>query len=244
MKMNKQLLSILSTAVFVIALAGCGTTEGKNDNDEKNSGAENENSGIVEGSVVPSLAEKTEGSHQYVFSIKNDKTEDITLTMNSSQYFDYQLSDDAGTVQYTFSADKLFTQMLEEKVLKPGEVLEMPFDLTEGLNNLPAGTYQLDVWSTANEMKGLKVSKDHVVWEGAENASADGKLLVEEASVTFVGLQDLNSIEVTNEQNEPEAMRLSEVAKPFFTELEKGAKITVFYVVQDGQKVIQDATRE
>lgn len=242
--MNKQLLSILSTAVFIIALAGCGTTVDNNENDEKNSGSGDENSGIVEGSIVPSLAEEGEGSYQYVFSIKNDKTEDITLTMNSSQYFDYQLLDEEGTVQYTYSADKSFTQMLEEKVLKPGEVLEMPFDLTEGLNNLPAGTYQLDVWSTANEMKGFKVSKDHVMWAGAEKAPSEGKLLVEEASVTFVGLQDLNSIEVTNEQNEAEAMRLSEVVKPFFTELEKGAKIKVFYVVQDGQKVIQDATRD
>ncbi|WP_075618766.1 BsuPI-related putative proteinase inhibitor [Paenisporosarcina indica] len=243
MKM-KKLLSVLSTAIFVLALAGCGTTVDNSGNEDKNSGTGNESTGIVEGSVVPSLAEKAEGSHQYVFAIKNDKTEDITLTMNSSQYFDYQLLDDAGTVQYTYSADKQFTQMLEEKVLKPGEILEMPFDLTEGLNNLPAGTYQLDVWSTANEMKDVKVSKDHIVWEGAKNAPVDGKLFVEEASVTYVGRQDLNSIEVINDQNETEAMRLTEVAKPFFTELEKGAKITVFYVEQDGQKVIQDATRE
>lgn len=241
--MTRKLLSVLSTAVFVLALSGCGTSGDTNENEDKKSGVGNEDSGIVEGAVVTSLSEKVEGTHQYVFAIKNNKSENVTLTMNSSQYFDYQLLDTAGTVQYTYSADKLFTQMLEEKVLKPGEILEMPFDLTEGLNNLAAGTYKLEVWSTANEMKDQRVSKE-VAWEGAETGSTDGKLLVEEASVTYLGRQDMNSIEVTNEQNETEAMRLSEVAQPFFTELEEGTKITVFYVVKDGQKVIQDATRE
>ena len=49
---------------------------------------------------------------------------------------------------------------------------------------------------------------------------------------------------MTNEQNEPEAMRLADVAKPFFDELAEGTKIIVSYVIIDGQKVIQSAISE
>ncbi|MGB2991824.1 MAG: BsuPI-related putative proteinase inhibitor, partial [Paenisporosarcina sp.] len=171
--------------------------------------------------------------------------EDVTLTMNSSMFFDYQLINSDGTVVYQDSKNKMYTQMLQEKTLKPGEVLEMKIDATEGLAKLPAGTYTLEVWSTANEAEDWKASTD-VTWDGAatNEDSTNGKLKVEEANVTYVGRQDLNSIEVTNEQNEPEAMRLSDVAKPFFDELAEGTKITVSYVIIDGQKVIQSATSE
>ncbi|HSO58195.1 MAG TPA: BsuPI-related putative proteinase inhibitor [Paenisporosarcina sp.] len=240
----KKMMKVLSTAVIAIALAGCGTTASTNEDEESNTGSGNENSGIVAGSIVPSLTEEVkDGNHQYVFQLKNDKAEDVTLTMNSSMFFDYHLIDSTGTVVYKDSDNKMYTQMLQEKTLKPGEVLEMKFDATEGLAKLPAGTYTLEAWSTANEAEDWKASTE-VTWDGVATNSTNGKLKVEEATVTYVGRQDLNSIEVTNEQNEPEAMRLSDVAKPFFDELVEGTKITVSYVIIDGQKVIQSAIRE
>lgn len=241
----KNVLKVFSTAVIIIALAGCGTTADTSEPDEENTGSGNESSGIVEGSVVPSLTEEsTDGAHQYVFQLKNDKETDVKLSMNSSQFFDYQLIDSSNTVVYKDSDNKMYTQMLQEKILKPGEVLEMKFDATEGLAKLPTGKYTLEVWSTANEAEDWKASTE-ITWDGSEDAaSTGGKLKVEESSVTYVGRQDLNSIEVKNEKNEPEAMRLSEVAKPFFDELEDGAKIKVFYVMMDGQKVIQNAEKE
>ena len=244
LQMNKM-LKILSTTVIAIALAGCGTAADTTEDENTNTGSENEDNGIVAGSIVPALTKDVNGNHQYVFQLKNDKAEDVTLTMNSSMFFDYQLIDSDGTVVYQDSKNKMYTQMLQEKTLKPGEILEMEIDATEGLSKLPAGTYTLNAWSTANEAEDWKASTE-VTWDGAEKdpESTDGKLKVEEATVTYVGRQDVNSIEVTNEQNEPEAMRLSEVAKPFFDELEEGTKITVSYVIIDGQKVIQFATNE
>lgn len=244
LQMNKM-LKILSTTVIAIALAGCGTAADTTEDENTNTGSENEDNGIVAGSIVPALTKDVNGNHQYVFQLKNDKAEDVTLTMNSSMFFDYQLIDSEGTVVYQDSKNKMYTQMLQEKTLKPGEILEMEIDATEGLSTLPAGTYTLEAWSTANEAEDWKASTE-VTWDGAEKdpESTDGKLKVEEATVTYVGRQDVNSIEVTNEQNEPEAMRLSEVAKPFFDELEEGTKITVSYVIIDGQKVIQFATNE
>ena len=240
-----KMLKILSTTVIAIALAGCGTATDTTEDENTNTGSENEDNGIVAGSIVPALTKDVNGNHQYVFQLKNDKAEDVTLTMNSSMFFDYQLIDSEGTVVYQDSKNKMYTQMLQEKTLKPGEILEMEIDATEGLSTLPAGTYTLEAWSTANEAEDWKASTE-VTWDGAEKdpESTDGKLKVEEATVTYVGRQDVNSIEVTNEQNEPEAMRLSEVAKPFFDELEEGTKITVSYVIIDGQKVIQFATNE
>ncbi len=242
----KKIVKVLSTAVIAIALAGCGTAANTTENEDANTGSENENNGIVAGSIVPALTEEVNGNHQYVFQLKNDKTEDVTLTMNSSMFFDYQLIDSEGTVVYQDSKNKMYTQMLQEKTLKPGEILEMEIDATEGLSKLPAGTYTLNAWSTANEAEDWKASTK-VIWDGPvkdDSSSTNGKLKVEEATVTYVGLQDLNSIEVTNEQNEPEAMRLSEVVKPDFEDLKEGTKITISYVIIDGQKVIQSVTSE
>ncbi|EPD51476.1 hypothetical protein HMPREF1210_02074 [Paenisporosarcina sp. HGH0030] len=240
----KNMLKVTSTAIILIALGGCGTSANSSESEEGNTGSGSKNNEIVAGSVVPSLSEEsTDGAHQFTFQLRNDKEEDVKLSMNSSQLFDYQLIDSSDKVVYKDSENKMYAQMLQEKILKPGEILEMQFDATEGLSKLPAGKYTLEVWSTANEAEDWKASTE-VSWNGTGSSSAGDKLKVEETSVTYVGLQDVNSIEVKNEQNEAEAMRLSETAKPFFAELEEGAKIKVFYVIIDGQKVIQSAEKE
>ncbi len=238
----RNVLKAVSTAVLVITLVGCGTTvnTSKDDTDKNNSGSGNENSGIVAGSVVPSLTpEGPKENHHYIFELKNDTTEDITLTMTSSQEYEYHLINDKGVAVYTYSADKIFAQMIQEKILKPGETVELEIDASEGLSKLPAGTYTLEVNATANE--GEYKASAEIDYDGHAMAAEGEKLNVQEANVTFEGLQDSNSIEVINEQNVPEAMRLTEASKPFFNDLERGTKITVFYVEIDGQKVIQDA---
>ncbi|QBP42432.1 BsuPI-related putative proteinase inhibitor [Paenisporosarcina antarctica] len=243
--MKRKWIFILFLTLIAILLAGCGTT--KNDTQEDVNGSDNDNGNeIVAGSIVPNISEgMPENKYHYVFSLKNNTTDVVTLNMNSSQYYDFHLKDNKGTVVYTYSDDKMFTQALEQKIIKPGDSLLMDLDLTEGLSTLEPGTYTVEAWSTANEAEDWMASTE-VTWDGAKNedSSAEEKLVVEEARVTYVGLQDLNSIEVTNEQNETVAMRLSETAKPFFDDLETGAKITVFYVVIDGQKVIQTATKD
>ncbi|MBU0903663.1 MAG: hypothetical protein KKF57_00600 [Firmicutes bacterium] len=237
----KKLWKMMMTAGVVLLLAACGTTD---ESEDSNTGSDNENKGIVAGAVVPSLIKNEAGDHQYVFQLKNDTEKDVTLTMNSAQFFDYQLMDENGDVLYKDSENKMYTQMLQESVLKPGETLEMDVDASEGLASLVNGTYTLEVWSTAEEAEDWKVSEE-IIWEGATATTlSDGKLKVEEEVVTYNGRQDLNSIEVVNEQNEIEAMRLAEVARPFFDDLESKVKIRVFYVIIDGQKVIQSAELE
>ncbi|WP_019414038.1 BsuPI-related putative proteinase inhibitor [Paenisporosarcina sp. TG20] len=106
MKINNIKLKLLSLIGIVLMLAGCGTAANSGDED-KTSGSGEENSGIVAGSVVPSLVEVQDEDYQYVFELRNDKTEDVTLTMNSSQYFDYHLIDNTNSVVYTYSDDKM-----------------------------------------------------------------------------------------------------------------------------------------
>jgi len=234
----KNVIKVLFTVALVFLLTACGTTTANTNKDDD--GNTNGSGGIVAGSVVPSLTQiGTEEDYRFVFELRNDTTEDVKLTMNSSQTFDYYLFDEKGNNVYTYSADKMFTQMLSEKVLKPGETLEMDIDAREGLSQLPAGTYTLEVSSTANE--GDYKATTEIIWDGNSVAAGD-KLNVQEAIVTFEGLQDSNSIEVTNEQNLPEAMRLNEVSKPFFDGLERGTQIIIYYVEKDGQKIIQEAT--
>ena len=237
----KKLWKMMMTAGVVLLLAACGTT---GESDDSQTGSNNESKEIVAGAVVPSLIKSEVGAHQYVFQLKNDTEKDVTLTMNSAQFFDYQLMDENGDVLYKDSENKMYTQMLQESVLKPGETLEMAVDASEGLASLENGTYTLEVWSTAEEAEDWKVSEE-ITWEGATATTlSDAKLKVEEEVVTYNGRQDLNSIEVVNEQNEIEAMRLAEVARPFFDDLESKVKIRVFYVIIDGQKVIQSAELE
>lgn len=237
----KKMWKMMMTAGVALLLAACGTT---GESDDSKTGNNNENKGIVAGAVVPSLTKLDTGDHQYVFQLKNDTEKDVTLTMNSAQFFDYQLIDENGDVLYKESENKMYTQMLQESVLKPGETLEMNVDASEGLTSLANGTYTLEVWSTAEESENWKAS-EQITWEGATATTlSDAKLKVEEEVVTYNGRQDLNSIEVVNEQNEIEAMRLAEVARPFFDDLESKVKIRVFYVIIDGQKVIQSAELE
>ncbi|WP_108669921.1 BsuPI-related putative proteinase inhibitor [Peribacillus acanthi] len=229
----KKVLGVVSTIILILALVGCGTAI-TNDKANGSKGPEKENGEIVEGGLVASVENPNDKKIGTKFFIQNNKTEDVTLTMNSGQYFDYQLKDEKGNVVYTYSPDKMFTQMIEEKVLKAGETLEMELALEQNLLNVPPGKYTLEVWSTATETKNLKAKVDFH-WVGSNQV----KLNVQETVVTFVGLQDLNSIEVVNEQGQSETYRLAEVAKPEFENLPKDTKVKIYYVVRDGQKEVQ-----
>ncbi|MET1014079.1 MAG: BsuPI-related putative proteinase inhibitor [Paenisporosarcina sp.] len=236
----KKMWKMMVVAGVILLLTACGTSS---ESEDMTTGSGDENKGVLAGAVVPNLIKNdAKGKHHYVFQLKNETEKDVTLTMNSAQFFDYHLTDESGKVLYKDSENKMYTQMLQESMLKPGDTLEMEVDATEGLSSLPKGTYTLEVWSTADEAEDWKASEE-ITWEDATTTttSSDGKLKVEEEVVTYNGRQDLNSIEVVNEQNEVEAMRLAEVARPFFDDLESKVKIKVFYVIIDGQKVIQNA---
>lgn len=237
----KMIMKLVTTSVIAISLTACNDSEEITkpvyQNDSGNS--QSNKSEIIEGSIVPSLTEKEQnGEYYYSFELKNISTEPVTLTMNTAQLYDYQLINEKGTVVYTYSDNKYFAQMLQEKTIQPGESLKMDVDASEGLETLQAGTYTLKVWSTANESKDWTVTTK-VDWNGA--GGEEETIALEEADVYFnLLLPDKNSIRVINNLNRAEVMLLSEEAKAFYAdELKSGTEITVFYVIVDGKKVIQ-----
>jgi hypothetical protein len=248
MKLNKSILSVVSTVFLTAALVGCGMTvenqieEGKNGSAVVEKPGNPDPVGIVEGSLKTTL-EKVDGTaYKYTFTIQNDKTEDQTLVFPSSQEYDYSIKNEKGEVLYTFGMDKSFMQVITEKVVKPGESLEFEVDLTEGLKYVDSGKYTVEVWATLQDSNGLKAN---VEVEYDETTLSKGETIVEgdmftTVPVTYVGQIDLNSIEILNEEGLHETYRLSEAAKEQVVELVEGGTITIdFTVGADGQRVAE-----
>ncbi|WP_442593659.1 BsuPI-related putative proteinase inhibitor [Neobacillus sp. D3-1R] len=246
MNITKRIVYGLSTFVLITSLVACGTSEkGTVEPKKEVNGASpvNENKGIAAGKLVGSLSKGTQnGQQKYQFSIRNDKEKEEVLKYSSTQEFDYTIKDQSGVVVYTYSMDKMFAQTQSEKVLKPGEIINLDIDLTEDLKKLKPGTYQLEVWSSALEQQDLR-AETQFNWGGVgEGLEEEGKL--KGFTVTYVGLMDNNSIEVINEAGEYEHYRLSEKVKPDFDSLNKDDKITIYYIEKDGQKIIEQVTKE
>ncbi|MFD2443923.1 BsuPI-related putative proteinase inhibitor [Bacillus sp. CGMCC 1.16607] len=249
MKIKSKLSNILSTLIILFTLTACGTTN--IDKDEKNkvvngsspTTEDKKPAGIVAGKLTSSLENNSQnGNFSFIFSIKNEKEKEDILKYSSTQQYDYSLKDSTGMVVYTYSMDKIFAQQMSETTLKQGEIISMEIDLTESLNQLNPGTYQLEVWSTAIDQPNLRENTE-INWGGiGEGMEEDGKL--KGFPVTFIGLMDNNSIEVLNEEGNPEHYRLSEKVKPDIALFKKDDKITIYYKTIDGQKVIEQATKD
>lgn len=246
MKITKRIVYGLSTFALITSLIACGTTEkGTVESKKGVNGASpvTENKGIVEGKLSVELSKSTQdGKLKYLFSIKNDKEHDDVLKYSSSQQFEYTLKDHLGVVVYTYSMDKLFIQTQSEKVLKPGEIIDIEIDLTEDIKKLKPGTYQFEVWSSAEDRQDLK-AKAELNW-GGEGEALEKDVKLKGFTVTYIGLMDNNSIEVINEAGDYEHYRLSEKVKPDFDALNKNDKITIYYIEKDGQKIIEQVTKE
>lgn len=222
------LLSLLLIPLCI--LASCGTK-----NLDSTSGSKEEKQTISTRLEVSADGEGT-------FVVINESKEESMLTMSSGQEIEFQLLDEKKEIVFTYSANKLFMQGIQEKKLQPGEEWEIPLNLKEELITVPNGSYTLVVWSTAEGLSDLKVETKYD-WNGNGSPTTEGpeKLVVETEEVTYIGQQDLHSIEVKNLAGTTEAMRLSEVAIPFFEGLEEGKQLFVEYVVENEQKIIQSA---
>ncbi|MFJ8065440.1 BsuPI-related putative proteinase inhibitor [Psychrobacillus sp. NPDC096426] len=114
------------------------------------------------------------------FTIKNETEKEKNLTYPSGQEIEYQLIDNENNIVYTYSADKMFTLALQEKVLKPNEEIVIPLDLQTELANVPVGSYTLIAWSTSNE---LKEQKEQVAYTWAGNEELESGISSETITV-------------------------------------------------------------
>lgn len=225
---RKKVILFFVLAIPLLILAGCGTSKV-----DSTTGSEGSNKSI---STKLNFSADGEGT----FIIKNDSNEEIILTSTSGQQIEFQLLNEAKETMYTYSANKMFMQGIVEKKLQAGEEWKIPLNLHEELAEVPNGSYTLVVWSTTGELNNRKIETVYE-WTGNTTTDSTGKLVVETQEVTYIGQQDLHSIEVKNLDGATEVMRLSEVATPFFEELKTGTQLFVEYVVENGQKVIQTA---
>ncbi|BAU29034.1 copper amine oxidase-like protein [Aneurinibacillus soli] len=99
--------------------------------------------GIVAGKLETVLG--YDGADSLVFSMKNQTEQEQTLTFTSGKKFDYVIWNEKGEQVRQYSKDKMFTAVMSKLVLKQGQ--EETF--TAPLEGLPAGTYKVKFWVTA-----------------------------------------------------------------------------------------------
>ncbi|WP_342599733.1 BsuPI-related putative proteinase inhibitor [Psychrobacillus sp. FSL H8-0483] len=225
----KKIVWAVFSVLMLLILTSCGTS-----NSNTTTGSQEPDKGIL-----TKIDLNDDGDA--IFIIKNEGKDEAILSFTSGQSIEFQLLNEAKEVIYTYSANKLFMQKTLEKKLQPGEEWAIPLYLQAELAGVPAGAYTLMVWSTAEGLNDLKIETTYD-WAGIATSESTGKLVVETQEVTYIGQQDLHSIEVKNLEGTTEVMRLSEVAIPFFDGLEEGTKLIVEYVVENEQKVIQFAS--
>lgn len=173
------------TICMILFLASCGT----NDDNDATTGSEGQ-----EKEVKVTTQLNVDANGEATFLVKNPTDKEMTLTFPSGQEVEYQLLDQEKNVIYTYSADKSFTQALQEKKLQPNEEVSVKLDLENELADVPAGKYKLVVWSLASELSEQKVETDYE-WAGTEQAEEntppageDGKITLykEDANAEFV----------------------------------------------------------
>jgi len=221
MRKRKKFSWILLFVIPLFILASCGSSSS-----EPTTGSD---TAAVNFSTQLDVTADGEGS----FKITNVSSEVASLEMSSGQQIEFQLLNKADEAIYTYSANKLFMQEMQEKKLQPKEEWTIPLNLEDELVGVPPGSYTLVVWSTA---QGLNDQKEQAAYE---QLTSPGKLVVQIQEVSYTGLIDPHSIEVKNLDGGTEVMQLSEVAMPLFENLEEGTQLIIEYVEENGQKTVQ-----
>ncbi len=161
--MKKPFYALIAFS-FVLFLTACGTSDNSTETEQVTDPTNGEEN--MENTVTTTIDVKDNGDA--VLLIENKSQEDLELTFTSGQEVEYQLLDKEKNVLYTYSANKMFTQMIQEKILAPNDKLEVQLDLLNELAaaNIPAGSYTLIAWSPAKEIADQKAE---VAYEWAGN---------------------------------------------------------------------------
>lgn len=158
-KMNKKQILIASLVIVSATFAGCSKQQ--KDVSEKTEQTPTKqvtkvSQGIVAGKIEPSLKTLKNGDYNFEYTLKNQTEKVKEFTFSSGQKMDYILKDENGNKIKQFSEGKMFTQAIEKVSLVQGE--EKIFGTIE-LGNLKKGTYQLEVWLTAQGNDDFKIVK-------------------------------------------------------------------------------------
>ncbi|WP_165769014.1 BsuPI-related putative proteinase inhibitor [Virgibacillus profundi] len=156
----------LGLIIVILLIAGLGTLlflsnqESENDqerNNETNEESEEvneepkeEDDNVEEKDLTFSLEEVNSGnsSKEFNYIVKNEGADEVELSFNTSQRYEYELSSKEEGVIKRYSDGKAFMQVLKDIKLAPGE--ELSYDIS--LSSLNAGEYTLRVFLTARDM--------------------------------------------------------------------------------------------
>ena len=163
----KKIIRSICTIFILLFLASCGTN-----NIDSTTG--NEPEPQEEKSVTTILEVKEDGNA--TFTIKNETAEAATLTYPSGQEVEYQLLDNEKNIVLTYSADKVFVLMISEKVLQPNEEIVIQLDLKTELAEVPAGSYTLVAWATAEQLSDQKQETAYE-WVGNETVKNENETI-------------------------------------------------------------------
>lgn len=124
---------------------------------------EKDTSKMDEGSpdqLKSSLIQVEGKDYSFKYSIKNNSSNQVNLTFNTHQEFNYILwrKDAKGTMVYDDSKDKSFKNEFHTKTLEPGQELTFEIELS---NQYEAATYILEVYLTSNEPEEGSPTKYH-----------------------------------------------------------------------------------
>ncbi|TQR14151.1 BsuPI-related putative proteinase inhibitor [Psychrobacillus soli] len=168
----KKLIWGLFSIFIILLLASCGTSNG----DPTTGGGDPQ---PQEDKTILTKLEVNEDGNA-TFTIKNDTEAEKSLIYPSGQEIEYQLLDNENNIVYTYSANKTFVLMLQEKVLKPNEEIVIPLELQTELAEVPAGSYTLIAWSTSNE---LSEQKEQTAYKWAGNEEPGSTVSTETITV-------------------------------------------------------------
>ncbi|RDU38868.1 hypothetical protein DRW41_04740 [Neobacillus piezotolerans] len=238
--MLKTIFKTAAVVLLAIGVAACGSKDEGSEKKAVNTGGSvnKEVPANPEEALDASLNQESGSKDdlKYKLTLKNKSDKEVVLEHGTSQFFDYNIKDSSGNVVYTFSQDKMFTQALTEKKVNPSDSLEVEVDASEGFKGLEKGQYTLEVWPVAKGTQELKTVTT-VDWPG--DSKAVSKEPVTE-DVTYVGLADNHTIEVTDKNGEAISLQIDETIFKQLENTEPDQELTVTYT-DDG--VTKTATK-
>ncbi len=167
--MKKLWLTLLIGMIAAMTISGCGTADEQIDNNVggnidtgyETSTDNGEEKDEIANEMLSTNIQLKDGD--YIFSLKNNSDNEIELTFNSSQEYEYVINDSEGNHIYTYSMDKMFAMMIKMKTLAPGETYNITIDIENVLGTLEKGVYTLEIWPVAAETEGLTSTIEIVV---------------------------------------------------------------------------------
>ncbi|WP_284035898.1 BsuPI-related putative proteinase inhibitor [Neobacillus sp. 114] len=222
---NKSVIFILTTALAIGLLAGCGSgvvdkTNGSSGTPKATAPKQND----IAASFLPRIEIIEQGTGINVnYRVKNISGKAQKLTFSNGLQVDYIVYDESGKKLKQYSEEVMSTQAMEEVNLENNEEISKEFTITD----LKNGKYKLEVFLTAKEEQ-ASVVKDLLVEKAAFNGS--GK---------YVGQIDPHTIEIDMNGTNT-AFQLSDEAQRQLLALKEGSNVTFLYKEnENGQKVIE-----